>query len=145
MALLALDWGEKRVGAAISRSGIIAEPLETIIFDENFYSKLEEICHRERIKKIIIGLPRSLKGKENTQEKRVREEAEIISREMNLGVELVDERFTSKIAESRFGTKRIDEESAVVILEAYLEQKKAMPDKGSGRPPRPSGGRERNG
>jgi len=131
MSLLALDLGEKRVGVAISKSGIIAEPYKTINFDENFYSELKDICSQEKVKKIIVGLPKSLSGKENKQEKKTKKLAKLISKKIGLEVEFVDERYTSKIAQSRFESQKtplregkIDEESAVIILETYLEQKK---------------------
>lgn len=122
--VLALDLGEKRVGAALSRSGIIAEPYETLDFNDDFFGKLKKICRTENIIKIIVGLPKSLRGEINAQEKKTRRLAQKIRRETKIKVLLFDESFSTKIAKERFGGERKDEESAVVILENYLEENK---------------------
>lgn len=122
MSVLALDLGEKRVGVAISRSKIIVEPLVTLNFDQNFYQELKKICQDESIEKIVIGLPRSLSGKINQQEKRIREIALKINQAIKIKTELFDESFSSKMAEER-GAKDLDQEAAVIILEGYLKEK----------------------
>lgn len=123
MSLIGLDLGEKRVGVAISRSGIIAEPLTTLDFDDNFLGELKNICQEEEAEKIIIGLPKSLSGKENTQEQKIKKIAKDIEEKMGISVELIDESFTSKIAQDRLGRNQVDEEAATIILESYLTSK----------------------
>lgn len=120
MTLIALDLGEKRVGVAISRSGIIAEPLLVLSFGDKFLEELRNICEKEKVKKIIVGLPRSLSGKKNRQEEKIRSIAQEIEKEMKIKIELIDESFTSKIAQSRFKGKDVDQEAACLILESYL-------------------------
>lgn len=124
MPLLALDLGEKRVGVAISKSKIIAEPLTTLDYDENFLAKLKDLCREEEIKKIIIGLPKSLSGQENDQERKIRNIAQEIKNELAIKIVLVDESFTTKIAETKDKKGRVDEEAAVIILEDYLRKLK---------------------
>ena len=124
MSLIGLDLGEKRVGVAISRSGIIAEPLTTLNFDDNFLGELKNICREEEAKKIIIGLPKSLSGKENAQEQKIKKIAKDIEEKMGTSVELIDESFTSKIAQDRLGRNKVDEEAATIILESYINSKK---------------------
>ena len=125
MSLIGLDLGEKRVGVAISRSGIIAEPLTTLNFDDNFFRELKNICQEEEAEKIIIGLPKSLSGKENAQEQKIRKTAKDIEKKMGTSVELIDESFTSKMAEER-KAKDIDQEAAVIILQDYLDGQKEI-------------------
>lgn len=122
MAILALDLGEKRVGVAISRSGIIAEPLLTLNFGQNFFKELKKVCRREEIEKIMVGLPKSLGGQRNKQEEKIRKIAEKIGKKVKLEVELIDESYTSKIAGGR-GAEDIDQEAAVIILQDYLDRK----------------------
>jgi putative Holliday junction resolvase len=124
MSLIGLDLGEKRVGVAISRSGIIAEPLTTLNFDDNFLGELKNICQEEEAEKIIIGLPKSLSGKENAQEQKIKKIAKDIEEKMGTSVELIDESFTSKIAQDRLGRNKVDEEAATIILESYINSKK---------------------
>ncbi|MCX6811692.1 MAG: Holliday junction resolvase RuvX [Candidatus Berkelbacteria bacterium] len=123
MSLLALDLGEKRIGVAISRSGIIAEPLATLSFNDKFLTELKNICQDEEVEKIIIGLPQSLSGKKNQQEEKIRKIAKEIEKKTKIEVLLFDESYTTKIAESIFGRERIDEEAASIILENYLSSK----------------------
>ena len=122
MSLLTLDLGEKRVGVAISRSEIIAEPLKTLNFDQDFYQELKNICQQESVEKIVVGLPKSLSGEINQQEKRIREIAAKIAKATKLKTELFDESFSSKMAEER-GALDVDQEAAVIILEGYLKEK----------------------
>ena len=83
MLLLSLDLGEKRVGVAISRSKILAEPLATLNFDQNFFNQLGRICQEEKIEKIIIGLPKSFGEKESEQEKKIKRFAQEIKNKLN--------------------------------------------------------------
>lgn len=122
MSFLALDLGEKRIGIAISRSGLIAEPLLTLDNSQDFISRLKDICQEEEVKKIIVGLPKSLSGESNEQIRKTKETAKKIKRELKMPIEFVDESFTSKMAEERFGRERIDEEAAVIILQDYLDK-----------------------
>ena len=58
--LLALDFGEKRIGVAISDAlGIIARPCQPIAGDNlsTAIKEIEAICQKEHVEKIIIGLP----------------------------------------------------------------------------------------
>ncbi len=121
MSLLSLDLGDKRVGVAISRSGIIAEPLVTLNFDKNFFGELKNICQKEEVKKIIVGLPKSLSGEESEQEKKIRSIAKKIQG-LGCQVEFMDESYTTKMAEER-RAKDVDQEAAVIILQDYLDRR----------------------
>ena len=120
MTLISLDLGDKRVGVAISRSGIICEPLTTVDFDQDFYLNLKKICRREEVKKIIVGLPESLSDKKSGQEKKIRSTAKKIQ-ELGFKVEFIDESYTTKMAEER-RAKDVDQEAAVIILQDYLDR-----------------------
>jgi len=122
MPLLSLDLGEKRVGVAISRSKILAEPLATLNFDQNFFNQLGRICQEEKIEKIIIGLPKSFGEKESEQEKKIKRFAQEIKNKLKIKIDFIDESFTTKIAEER-RAEDIDQEAAVIILEDYLAKK----------------------
>lgn len=121
MTILALDLGEKRVGAALSESGIIAKPYKTLDFDDNFFKKLKEICRAENISKIIVGLPKSLRGRVNDQERKTRRLAQKIGQETKIKVELFDESFSTKMAQERKASD-LDQEAATIILQDYLDK-----------------------
>jgi len=122
MPILALDLGEKKVGVAISKSKIIAEPLLTLDFNDDFFSKLGDLCRREGIKKIIVGLPKNFSSSDNKQEREIKEMAKKIKNKLKIKIELIDESFTTSIARER-GTSDLHQEAAVIILEDYLAKK----------------------
>ncbi|MDP2917942.1 MAG: Holliday junction resolvase RuvX [bacterium] len=125
MPILSLDYGEKRVGVAVSDpENRVAFKRETIAYrsQEELIKKLERICREEKIEKIVIGLPISLSGKDSDQTKTVRDFAKYVKIKLNKDVVLEDERLTSKEA-ARNGVKDLDSESARLILQSYLDKK----------------------
>lgn len=120
MRILAIDYGKKKCGIAITdKENKIAIPYG-IIKTSEIFEKLKEIINQKDIKKIVIGLPLSLSGKEIEITKDVYNFKEKIEKEFHLEVILFDERMTSKI----FKEKNNDDLSAMVILENYLKLSK---------------------
>ncbi|MCH2673035.1 MAG: Holliday junction resolvase RuvX [Dehalococcoidia bacterium] len=133
MPILALDIGEKRTGLAISNDvSTICTPLK-FISSENidlFLTELKKILVENKIKKIIVGLPILLSGKEGTRAKFSRYISKRIKKaNKNVDVILWDERLSTKEAEkyliksglSKSKIKdKIDSASAVIILESYI-------------------------
>lgn len=123
MTILALDFGTKRVGLAISH-GIVAAALDAIIFDRNnkekFFNVLEQILRAQKVERIILGLP--LRDDEETSQSQItRAIGKEISEELNIPVEFVDESFSS-IEAKESNAKDIDSESARIILERYINE-----------------------
>ena len=133
--ILAIDYGKKRIGIAISDSKkSIAFPLKTIVNKEIFFY-LKEIIQTEKIEAIVLGEPKSLNNKGNILFLEVIKFKKKIISLFSLPVYLVDERFTSKIASKiildanikkmkRRDKSLIDKVSASLILETYLKKKK---------------------
>tara|TARA_B100001057_G_scaffold496784_2_gene599170 strand:- start:3531 stop:3938 length:408 start_codon:yes stop_codon:yes gene_type:complete len=131
--ILAIDYGKKRIGIAISDSKkSIAFPLKTIVNKEIFIS-LKEIIQTEKIEAIVLGEPKSLNNNENILLLEVIKFKKKIISLFSLPVYLVDERFTSKIASKiildanikkmkRRDKSLIDKVSASLILETYLKK-----------------------
>ncbi|PIU01463.1 Holliday junction resolvase RuvX [bacterium (Candidatus Torokbacteria) CG09_land_8_20_14_0_10_42_11] len=125
MPILSLDYGEKRVGVAVSDpENRVALKRETIVYhnQEKLMQALGRICREEKIERIVIGLPVSLSGKDSRQTKTVRDFAEYVKMKLNQDVVLEDERLTSKEAENS-GASDLDSESARLILQTYLDKK----------------------
>jgi putative Holliday junction resolvase len=117
MKILAIDYGRKKCGIAITdKENKVVIPYG-IIKTSEIFEKLKEIINQKDIKKIVIGLPLSLSGKEVQITKDVYNFKEKIEKEFHLEVILFDERMTSKI----FKEKNSDDLSAMVILENYLK------------------------
>ncbi|HOU77383.1 MAG TPA: Holliday junction resolvase RuvX [Syntrophales bacterium] len=129
---LCLDYGEKRIGVAVSdETGTIAQPL-TVIFRKNRrhdLAALSELAARYRPERIVIGYPVRLDGAEGIQCEKVNRFAALLSAHLQVSIELWDESLTTREAEEilrRSGLKRekrkdsVDKIAASIILQNYL-------------------------
>lgn len=130
---LGLDFGEKRIGLAVSDSlGATARPLE-VVQRHSLSQDIERIgevvaCYSAA--RIVVGLPLNMDGSVGPQARRVRRFAARLRRELGLDVTLWDERLSSAEAErallladeprSRRSEVR-DAVAAAVVLQAYLD------------------------
>ena len=102
--LLALDVGEKRVGVALcDETQTLARPLLTLnrASKKEDFARLAALCHEHAIEKVIVGLPKTLRGEEGPQAQRVRRYAAELQAALNLPIEFWDERFSSVEAHDR--------------------------------------------
>lgn len=133
--ILAIDYGEKRSGLAETDDmQIVASGLAGIM-TSNLIPFLEKYMSENSVEKIIIGLPARLNGELSDVEISIQKLIKkITSLFPNIPVERVDERFTSKIAshfislsgkskKNRENKHLLDEVSATLILQTYLEKK----------------------
>ncbi|MFC2145459.1 Holliday junction resolvase RuvX [Actinomycetota bacterium] len=128
MKILGLDIGEKRIGIAISdKDEKLSAPLDIINNDSNFEANIGKIINEHNIKKIVIGMPYTLKGDIGTQARRVIRFVEDNIDFENVDIDYFDERFTSSIPEynmkkNDLKKKDIDKLSAAIILQDYLDK-----------------------
>ena len=133
MKILAVDLGLARTGIAISDvNQILASPF-CVIAEKNkeiLLQKIHEICKKEKIEKIIVGLPRNMYGSEGESAKNCKDFASTLSDITNLPVTMVDERCTTITAhnflnENNVRRKKrknvVDSVAASVILQNYLD------------------------
>lgn len=126
MKILGLDIGEKRIGIAISdKDEKISAAYGIIDNDCNFITNIEKIINEYHIKKIVIGMPYTLKGDIGTQARKVIQFVKENINFENVDIDYFDERFTSSIPEyeikkSKMKKKDIDKLSAAIILQDYL-------------------------
>ena len=129
---LGIDPGEARIGVARSDpSGLIATPVETVPRGDGDLARIAAILAEEDAVEIVVGLPKSLSGREGPAAVRVREFADALARKVApVPVRLCDERLTTVTAESqlreqgRKGQRRravVDQVAAVVILQNALD------------------------
>ncbi|MBD8869758.1 Holliday junction resolvase RuvX [Nocardioides donggukensis] len=129
---LGIDPGQARIGVARSDpSGLIATPVETVARGAGDLARLARIVEEEGAVEVVVGLPRSLSGREGPAAALAREFAVELARGLApLPVRLCDERLTTITAESqlrergRKGTRRravVDQAAAVVILQHALD------------------------
>ena len=134
--LLALDYGTKRVGIAVTDElQLIASGLCTIR-THDCMDFLIEYLSKESVSTIVMGIPKNLRNLNTDATPYVKGFAKQIRKQFpEMKVELIDERFTSKIAfqsiidgglkkKARQDKALVDEVSATLILQSYMEQQK---------------------
>jgi len=128
--VLAVDWGTRRVGLALSDpSRRVAKPLETLVLrtPQDASRCIAELARREDAALIVIGLPLNANGEEGSSARSARRlGAEL--RDQGYQIEFVDERWTSEEArelaiakgERRRDKGRRDQLAALIMLQEYL-------------------------
>jgi putative Holliday junction resolvase len=125
-----LDIGDVWTGVAISDpAGITARPLTTL-HSTNLLEQIKELVTAQKVTKIIIGYPQTVRGTESAQTKKVVQVAhEIETLLVPIPCILLDERFTSQQAASLSKKKIKTKEdkhkehavAAALILKSYLD------------------------
>lgn len=130
--ILAIDYGKKRTGLAVTDSlRIIATALETVE-SRNLLAYLKGYTQKETVDEFVIGMPRTLRNEDSETAPLVRKFiVELKAAFPEKPVHEVDERFTSSIAQQTMisgGMKKkdrqvkgnVDKISAVIILQDFL-------------------------
>jgi len=132
MKVLGIDLGEARIGLAVSDDlGMLAHPLETIAVKQTDpIKRIQEVVTRDKITRIILGLPRNMDGTYGPAAEKTRAFAEKLKAAVPCEVQLWDERLTSVAAqralhESGRNVKQsrpvIDQVAAQLILQGWLD------------------------
>ena len=131
--ILAIDFGKKRIGLAITDSEkIIASPLKTVS-NKEIFSFLKNFLINEDIECIVLGDPKTKRNNKNELIKDLEKFHNKIKNEFKIPIHFIDERFTSKIAfriildanikkMKRRDKSLVDKVSASLILETYLKK-----------------------
>ncbi len=133
--LLALDYGTKRVGVAVTDpSQLIASPLTTVPTHE-LLVWLTRYVAAEPVEALVIGMPRHLDGLATDTTPHVVGLVRTLRKAFpQLPVYQIDERFTSVMAhqtmragglgrQARQDKATVDKISAAIILQSFLEQR----------------------
>ena len=131
--LLAIDYGTRRVGLALSDPlKMIASPYRTIINkgNSNLIVEIKRIIIAEDVEQTIIGLPLGMAGQITEQTKKVEEFADrLIAR--GIIVKYEDERWSSVAAKrsmkeqnikSGYNKDLVDQTAAAIFLQQYLDR-----------------------
>ncbi len=131
--LLGIDYGEKRIGLAVSDpSGIIATP-HSVITWTSLPKAVEEIaalCRKLRIEGVVVGWPLNMDGSEGPATRHVQAFIDKLAARIELPIHKQDERLSSKTANDALiegGTRRerrkdfVDKLAAQILLQQYLE------------------------
>ena len=123
MRVLALDYGSARCGCAVSDpTGVLATPIEPVVNPgtKRGLARLRALVKELGAERVVVGLPLSLSGADTTQTEETRAFADRLSREVEVPVELYDERFTTRQAERTGGRASEDSRAAAHLLEGWL-------------------------
>jgi putative Holliday junction resolvase len=135
--ILAVDWGERRIGLAVSDpQGIIATGLETLVVrgQADAITRVAAIASEREAERIVVGLPLLMSGARGEAAGNAQRFADALAARTGLTVDTYDERLTSALSERRLrevGTRRgrtrsrVDQGAAVALLESYLLRARA--------------------
>ena len=134
--ILAIDYGRKRTGEAVSDAmQIIANGLTTVPTHE-LLDFITGYVQKEPVERILVGLPKQMNNEASESMKYIDPFVRSLKKRLpEIPVEFVDERFTSVLAHRTMleaGLKKkdrqnkalVDEISATIILQTYLESKR---------------------
>lgn len=133
MRILALDFGEKRIGVAVSdKLNIIAQGLETIERKgaEDSLDRIKSLIKQYNISKVIIGMPFNMNGTKGAGARSSEELSALLKERLSVSVETIDERLTTAqgervLLEADVSRKKrkasIDKIAAQLILQIYLD------------------------
>lgn len=134
--ILAIDYGRKRTGIAVTdtlqmiANGLTTVPTHTLL------AFLSDYIQKEPVERIVIGLPKQMNNEQSESMKYIEPFVRSLKKKLpDMPVEFVDERFTSVLAHRTMleaGLKKkdrqnkalVDEISATIILQSYLENKR---------------------
>ena len=132
--ILAIDYGEKKVGLALSYPlKIIAKPYKTIVntSDDKLIEDFNTIINDKNIDKIVIGLPITMKNAFSKQTENVNKFINLLKKKINIKIVVVDERLSSIEAKRSLinqgiktghNKKDIDMTAAALFLQSYLNK-----------------------
>ena len=133
--ILAIDYGEKRTGIAVTDElQIIASGLTTVKTNE-LIKFLIDYTNKEQVELFIVGQPKQMNNSDSESEKHILSFLKQLEKSLpKIPIKRIDERFTSKIAfqtmidsglkkKQRRNKGLVDEISATIILQSYLYSK----------------------
>ncbi len=138
--IVAIDYGKKRTGIAVSdvlqiiANGLITVPTSDLL------AFIIDYVKKEPVERIIIGMPKQMNNQLSENMNHIRPFVERLRESLpDMPVEWVDERFTSVLAhqamregglrkKARQNKALVDEISATIILQSYLESKRFNQD-----------------
>ena len=132
--VMAVDWGRKRFGVALSDPGrLIAQPLTTLVRRERHRSPIAALLDLIRVHdvtELVVGLPLTPEGEEGESAVEARAFGDALARRAALPLTFRDERLSTAFAlrsaraagvKDRDSRGRIDQMAAVAILQHFLD------------------------
>ena len=130
VAVMAIDYGSRRIGIAVSDSGLIATPHSVMKNEGDVVAKIAALANEVGAETIVVGIPR--RAHASPAEAKFRTFADRLRQTTCKDVVLWDEAFTTTEAAARLrelgrgrrdAQRDIDMHAATVILQAYLDDR----------------------
>lgn len=134
MITLAIDYGQRNLGLAVSFDGKVAHQLETLNFSNRrgLIQRLDEIIREQKVKEIVLGMPLNSQGEIGKAGQKVKEFGELLKIRFNLPTFYQNETLSSWQARNQMKKSQITRKkrsskehafSAQIILEDFLFSK----------------------
>ena len=132
--VLAVDWGARRVGIAVSDpTGLLATGLPTLTVRgrEDAVAGVAAVAREYEVERIVVGLPLQLSGERGEAAEQAEAFAAELGRACALPIEMLDERLTSALSARRLhesgfrgarARAKVDQGAAVALLETWLDR-----------------------
>jgi putative Holliday junction resolvase len=139
MRILAIDYGSKRIGLALSDpTGTLARPLPFVPAkaDTQLAREIAELAGKEEAHLILLGLPRHMNGEFGEAAALVKAFAAVLGQATPIRIQLIDERLSTvqasrQLQEAGRNARKqrglIDSEAACVLLQGYLDSQTPFP------------------
>jgi len=133
--ILAIDYGQKRVGLAVTDEMQMIATALTTVHSKDVISFLKEYTSKEKVECFVVGQPMTMQNQPSESTRFIEPFVNLLRKTFpEIPVDRIDERFTSKMATAAIlesGAKKkdrqdkalVDKVSAVIILQSYLEMK----------------------
>jgi len=134
--ILAIDYGRKRVGLAVSDPMQIIASNLTTVSAHDIFTFIKEYTDKEKVDTFVVGYAKQMNGQDSESMVYIKPFVkQLQSKYPTIPVEMVDERFTSQMAfqtmidgglkkKARQNKALIDSISATIILQSYMERRK---------------------
>ena len=134
--ILAIDYGKKRIGLAVTDPGQIIANRLTTIPTHTIWEFLKEYFLKEKVELVVVGYPKQMNNEPSDSVRFINPFLKKFQKTYpEIKLDIFDERFTSKIAfqtmidaglkkQKRKDKAMVDAISATIILQGYLEKKR---------------------
>ena len=128
MRLMGIDYGEKRIGIALSdESKSFAFAHSVVENNKNAIKKIKKIYEENNVEEIILGKSVDYQGRPNPVMKKIEPFKKLLEKEIGLRVEYQIETLTTKEAERIQGeVKNLDASAAALILRSFIEKQNML-------------------
>lgn len=131
---MAFDFGTKRLGIAVTDPLKMFATALSVIHPKDIVPFIQKYLNTEQVETFVVGEPKQMDGTPSQSAPQIKEFVRILKKNFpNITVEMMDERFTSKMASATIaqsGLKKsdrqkkelVDSVAATIILQSYLEK-----------------------